>query len=103
MPFGSLATPVAWDGSPGASNVAVVTPGPVLDMAELARAQDSCKETQELHTKMAAQDVLISGHRIWCDNSLGVLRPLVPASMRCLVFNSIHSLAHPGKRATWRM
>ena len=45
---GSLAAPVVQDGSPGASTVAVVTPGPVLDMAELARAQESCQETQEL-------------------------------------------------------
>ena len=42
-PSGSLATPVAWDGSPGASSVVVVTPGPVLDMAEIAQAQESCK------------------------------------------------------------
>ena len=95
VPFGSLAPPVAWDGSPGASStVAVVTPGAVLDMAELACAQEGCQETQELHAKMAAQ--LISGHKIWCDSSLGMLRPLVPVSMHCQVFNSVHSLAHPG-------
>ena len=40
VPSGSLATPVAWDGSPGASTVAVVTPGTIPDMAELARAQE---------------------------------------------------------------
>ena len=74
--------------------MAVVTPGAVLDMAELACAQEGCQETQELHAKMAAQ--LISGHKIWCDSSLGMLRPLVPVSMQCQVFNSVHSLAHPG-------
>ena len=104
VPSGSLAAPVAQDGSPGASSsVAVVTPGPVLDMAELARAQDGCQETQELHAKLAAQDVLISSHKIWCNSSLGVLRPLVLVSMQCLVFNSVHSLAHPGICATRRM
>ena len=45
VPSGLLATPVARDGSSGASTVAVVAPGPVLDMAELARAQEGCKET----------------------------------------------------------
>ena len=49
---------------------------------------------------MAAQDVLINGHRIWCDNSQGVQRPIVPANMRRLVFNSVHSLAPPGICAT---
>ena len=46
VPSGSLAAPVARDGSPEASTVAVVTPRPVLDMAEVARAQEGCKETQ---------------------------------------------------------
>ena len=66
----SLTIPVAWDGSSGASTVAVVTPGPVLDIediAELPRVQDSCLETRELlyiHAKLAAQDMLISGHKV---------------------------------------
>ena len=34
VPSRSLAAPVARDGSPGASTLAVVTPGMVLDMAE---------------------------------------------------------------------
>ena len=103
VPSGLLAAPAARDGSPGACNVAVVTPGPVLDMADLARAQADCVETQQLCAKLNAQDVLINGHTIWCDLSRGVMRPLVPAAMRRLVFNSIHSLAHPGIRATRRM
>ena len=64
VPSGSLATPVAQDGSPGACTVAVVTPGPVLDIAELARAQESCVETQQLRAKLNAQGVLIGGHTI---------------------------------------
>ena len=75
VPSGLLAAPVARDGSPGACTVAVVTPGPVLDMAELARAQESCVETQQLRAKLDAQDVLIGGHTIWCDISRGVMRP----------------------------
>ena len=95
VPSGSLAALVARDGSPGVSStVAAVTPGPVLDMAELAHAQKGCQETQGLRAKLAAQDMLISSHKIWCDNSLGVLRPLVPVSMWRLVFNSMYSLAH---------
>ena len=83
--------------------MAVVTPGPVLDMAELARAQESCVETQQLRAKLIAQDVLISGHTIWCDLSRGVMRPLIPVAMRRLVFNIVNSLAHPGIHATRRM
>ena len=91
-PLGSLATPVAQDGSPGASTVAMVTPRPVLDMAELARAQESSQEMQELHAKRATQDVLMSRHKIWS-----------AISMRCLVFKSVHSLAHLCISVTRRM
>ena len=90
VPYRSLAVPVAWDGSPGASTVAVVTPGPVLDMVELAHAQESCKETQELRAKLDAQDVL---------NAHQGPQDLVRQLPGC-VFNSMHSLAHPGICAT---
>ena len=69
VPSGLLAAPVARDGSPGACNMAVVTPGPVLDMAELAHAQESCVEMQQLWAKLNAQDMHISDHTIWCDTS----------------------------------
>ena len=64
-------------------------------MADLALAQVDCVETQQLHAKLNAQDMLINGHTIWCDLSRGVMRPLVPVAMR--------RLAHPGICATRRM
>ena len=42
------------------------------------------QEIQELSAKLATQAMLKISHKIWCDNSLGVLRPLVPVSMRRL-------------------
>ncbi len=38
-----------------------------------------------------------------CDGSTGCWRPLVPEADRLLVFKSIHSVAHLGIRARWRM
>ena len=46
--------------------IAVVKPGPVLDMVELARAQEGFQEMQQLRAKLDAQHMLVSGHRIWC-------------------------------------
>ena len=37
---------------------------------------------------------------IICDTSTGTPRPIVPSSLRCAVFNAMHSLSHPGVRAT---
>ena len=38
-----------------------------------------------------------------CDVSTGVPRPYVPEAFRQAVFNSLHSLSHPGIRATQRL
>ena len=69
-------------------------------MVELARAQEGFQEMQQLRAKLDAQHMLVSGHRIWCDISYWVLRPLVPATTLHLVYISEHSLAHPGICAT---
>ena len=45
----------------------------------------------------------VSKTPIVCDFSTGVDRPFVPATCRKVVFNHIHSLSHPGIRATIRM
>jgi cleavage and polyadenylation specificity factor subunit 1 len=45
----------------------------------------------------------VEGVSLLCDSSTGRWRPLVPEADRLLVFKSIHSVAHPGIRATWRM
>ena len=40
---------------------------------------------------------------ILCDVSTGVPQPLVPSALRRHVFDVLHSLAHPGIRATQRL
>uniref|UniRef100_A0AAV2M6P0 Gypsy retrotransposon integrase-like protein 1 n=1 Tax=Knipowitschia caucasica TaxID=637954 RepID=A0AAV2M6P0_KNICA len=41
-----------------------------------------------------------SGVRLWCDLSTGQPRPLVPASWQRSVFETIHGLSHPGRKAS---
>ena len=36
----------------------------------------------------------------YCDTSTGIPRPFVPANLRRIVFDALHSLSHPGVRAT---
>jgi hypothetical protein len=45
----------------------------------------------------------VDGKNLMCDVSLARPRPVVPVSLREAVFSSIHSIAHPGIRATKRM
>jgi hypothetical protein len=37
------------------------------------------------------------------DVSSGVMRPIVPADFRRRIFDAVHSLAHPGVRASRRL
>jgi hypothetical protein len=45
----------------------------------------------------------LGSKNLMCDVLLANPRPVVPASFRRVVFNSIHSIAHPGIRVTKRM
>lgn len=46
----------------------------------------------------------ISGsHSLLCDVSTGSVRPIVPTSMRKLVFNCLHTPSHPGIQATFKL
>ena len=80
----------------------------ILDLGEIAKAQ---KEDPELHNMRSAPSSLIfkdiplplSDSTIVCDTSTGVPRPFVPSKFRRAVFDSLHSLSHPGIRATQRL
>ena len=86
---------------------ASVTPAPdgKVDFSELAKQQAGCPSTQRLLSKgsLKMQQVVIAGQSMWCDLSTGTVRPAVPEVCRRAIFNSVHGLAHPGIRATWRM
>ena len=76
-----------------------------VDYTQLAAAQQVCQETATLRdsTALQVQEVIVGGQRLWCDISTGVWRPLVPVLQRRQVFEAIHSLAHPGIRASKRL
>ena len=82
-------------------------PPPVsgISYQEMSTLQQSCPKVQALLSSSALTivSVPVSGSVLWCDSSTGILRPLVPETMRRLVFNTIHSVSHPGKRASRRL
>ena len=51
------------------------------------------------------QDIPVPGANctILCDVSMPTPRPIVPESLRRLVFDTIHGLAHPGVKATQKL
>ena len=80
-PSGSLATPVALDGSSEASTTAAAAVVPATQQgpirwAELAREQKTCQETQDMltsNTGLLLEMVVYQGANLWCDTSTGAL------------------------------
>ena len=80
-------------------------PCPMLDYKELALSQHSCADLQSMlaSNKLKLSSFDVSGVPLLCEMSTGVPRPLVPTKLAHQVFLAVHSLAHPGTRATLRM
>ncbi|KAL3173155.1 hypothetical protein MRX96_012290 [Rhipicephalus microplus] len=74
----------------------------------MATAQQHDSELQVLQLQenfLKLKDVQLQGCAIplVCDTSTGCPRPYVLAPFRRKVFDALHSLSHPGTRATQRL
>ena len=81
---------------------------PVVDFKAMAAAQQEDPEIQQFEApgsslSLQPMPVHTSDTTILCDVSTGTPHPYVPSSFRKLIFNSLHSLSHPGVRATQRL
>jgi hypothetical protein len=76
-----------------------------VDIRDLARAQPACPNCQRaVHSpSLKVVSVDLQGQAVLVDISSGVMRPLVPAQFCRRIFDAVHSLAHPGIRATNRL
>ena len=76
-----------------------------LELEAFAAAQIHDEELLQLATsttslRLEHVPLLNSNNTILCDVSQGHPRPLVPATMRRDIFNNLHSLSHPGIKAS---
>ena len=81
---------------------------PVVDFQAMAAAQAEDPDIHKLrnNSSLKLQRVPLApsdGVTLLCDVSTGVQRPVVPYEFRRTVFNALHSLSHPGIRATQRL
>ena len=79
-----------------------------IDFDELAKAQTNdpdlaALQSSSMSLNLESVPVPASDTTLICDLSLGVPRPFVPQAYRRKVFDSLHSLSHPGVRATERL
>ncbi|GBL98812.1 Pro-Pol polyprotein [Araneus ventricosus] len=54
-------------------------------------------------TNLKLQPMYYQDSNLYCDTSLGILRPFVPRSFRKIIFNTFHGISHPGIRSTQRL
>ena len=80
---------------------------PVIDFHLMAKAQLTDPELQQLLANPQTSSLQITpytldsgGPLLFCDTSTSTPRPFVPEQLRKLVFTTLHSLSHPGTRAT---
>ena len=81
-----------------------------VDFNAIANAQHDDEELRQLKSSPSPSSLDLqpvplptSNSTIMCDVSTGVPRPFVPAKFRRVVFDALHSLSHPGIRATCRL
>ena len=76
-----------------------------IDYHAMAEAQlhENTKDISTASLTLHPVPLPASNVKLLCDTSTGVPRPLVPQQFRRHVFDAIHSLSHPGIRATQRM
>jgi cleavage and polyadenylation specificity factor subunit 1 len=79
--------------------------GTRVDLEAMARGQQACAETSATLQSSSLQclQVRMGSQLLWCDVSRGPPRPLVPQSFRKVVFEALHSIAHPGILASKRL
>lgn len=78
-----------------------------FDFKILAELQKDDRELQKLLTNDKSswkiEKIQLPDLEIFCETSTANNRPFVPLSLRRIVFNNLHNLAHPGIRATRKL
>ena len=81
---------------------------PALDYRAMATDQQNDPDIQNYRTaitNLRVEDVPFENgtFTLLCDVSTGVARPIVPENWRKKVFDTVHSLSHPGARTTKKL
>ena len=87
---------------------AITSQPPVIDFTQLAAAQKEDSQLQQLtqdnsSLSLKSMPAPTTDVMLLCDVSTGTPRPYVPYKFRKTIFNSLHSLSHPGIRATQKL
>jgi RNase H-like domain found in reverse transcriptase/Integrase core domain/Integrase zinc binding domain len=90
---------------PPATALSQAAAAAAVDVGELAAAQHSCPQCQQLIASayLRVQQCKVDNVSLWCDFRTGQARPLVPPTFRQQIFQALHWIVHPGIRGSWRL
>ena len=79
-----------------------------IDYTAMAASQVNNEDVQAYRTAITSMKIVTvpvypDGPELVCDISTGSPRPVVHLNSRRQVFNVIHNLSHPGKKATQKL
>ena len=79
-----------------------------IGYTDMARAQSASLDVQAYKTAVTSLEIINTkvsdqGPELLCDISTGSPRPIVPPDFKRSVFNTVHSLAHSGVKATVKL
>ena len=77
-----------------------------IDYQNIARAQQEDAKVQAYciaTSNPQLEDIPYGTHLNLCNISTGHARPIVPGSLRCQVFDSVHGLSHPSVLTTRKL
>ncbi len=85
--------------------MAAIAEALAVDFSAMATAQRACPDVAEMMSSTTLQITTqaVGDDSLLGDVSTGVFRPLVPIQFREAIFQSLHSINHPGVRATRRL
>ncbi|GIX68522.1 uncharacterized protein CDAR_515171 [Caerostris darwini] len=100
-----------WNNDPNVwINIATIETPSHIDFQEMANSQNSDKELSEIlahpdKSSLVLQPFPMGDHAIelYCDVASNRIRPFVPEVDRKKVFSSLHSISHPGIKATVKL
>lgn len=68
------------------------------ELKKLIERPSNKSKVQLLHVNLP-----VTNEKLWCETSININRPYVPESLRQPIFNRLHSLSHPGIRASRKL
>ncbi|XP_064459031.1 uncharacterized protein LOC135369368 [Ornithodoros turicata] len=88
-----------------ATGIHAVVPVAVLSPSQQRTGEELAKLRADARSGLRFEDLLLPGAAttVACDVSLGTPRPFVPVALRRQVFDMLHTLSHPGVRATQKL